>query len=221
MEIRHKCGDVREDGKVFWAYQSTGKEYWADKSKFDLMRANYLEKKNKYRMKNLQKILDKNKKYYQDNREQTLEEKKKDYVINREVFLKRTREYRKANWKKISINHVIYQRNRLETDPLFRLTHNLRSRLSHAFKRQGIEKTQTSFELTGCNREQLRQHLVSQFREGMTLENHGPVWHIDHIRPCASFDLSDKTQAAACFHYSNLQPLFEEENLAKSDSFNL
>ena len=219
--MRYKCGDVREDGKVFWAYQSTGKEYWADKSKFDLMRANYLEKKNKYRINNLQKILDKNKKYYQDNREKTLEEKKKDYVINREVFLKRTREYRKANWKKISINHVIYQRNRLETDPLFRLTHNLRSRLGHAFKRQGIEKTQTSFELTGCNREQLRQHLVSQFRKGMTLENHGQVWHIDHIRPCASFDLSDKAQAAACFHYSNLQPLFAEENLAKSDSFNL
>ena len=60
-----------------------------------------------------------------------------------------------------------------------------------------------------------------QFREGMTLENHGPVWHIDHIRPCASFDLTDKAQAAACFHYSNLQPLFAEENLAKSDSFNL
>jgi hypothetical protein len=206
MEIRHKRGDVRKDGKVFWKYHESGNGYWLDAAKYEDKLV-----KNKTSLK----------KYYQDNREQTLEQKKKDYVINREIFLKRTKIYREANLEKISINYVIYQRNRLKADPLFRLTHNLRRRLSHAFKRQSVEKTETAFELTGCNREQLRNHLVSQFREGMTLENHGQVWHIDHIRPCASFDLSDKAQAAACFHYSNLQPLFAEENLAKSDSFNL
>jgi hypothetical protein len=51
----------------------------------------------------------------------------------------------------------------------------------------------------------------------MTWENYGPVWHVDHIRPCASFDLTDPAQQRECFHFSNLQPLFAAENLAKGD----
>jgi len=52
----------------------------------------------------------------------------------------------------------------------------------------------------------------------MTWENHGE-WHIDHIKPCASFDLSDKKEQIMCFHYTNLQPLWGSDNLSKSDKF--
>lgn len=52
----------------------------------------------------------------------------------------------------------------------------------------------------------------------MTWENHGMRgWHIDHKRPCSSFDLSDPAQQCACFHFSNLQPLWATENLRKGD----
>lgn len=217
--VRYKKGDVREDGKVFWAYQSTGKEYWVNKENFNLNQKNCLAKKNKYRVNNYKKISVKIKKYYQDNRDAALIKRKENYAINRTATLKQVAAYRKLNWKKISAKHTIYQRNRLAVDSLFRLTHRLRSRLSRAFKCQGVEKTKNAFELTGCNREQLRQHFVSKFRQGMTLENHGQVWHIDHIQPCSSFDLSDSNQASTCFHYSNLQPLFAAENLAKASSF--
>jgi hypothetical protein len=54
-----------------------------------------------------------------------------------------------------------------------------------------------------------------RFRPGMTWENYGPVWHVDHIKPCAKFDLTDPDQQRACFHFSNLQPLFADENLRK------
>lgn len=51
----------------------------------------------------------------------------------------------------------------------------------------------------------------------MTWENYGPVWHVDHIRPCASFDLQDPAQQRECFNFKNLQPLFAKENLKKGD----
>lgn len=58
--------------------------------------------------------------------------------------------------------------------------------------------------------------LEQQFTEGMTWENYGE-WHVDHIRPCVSFDLSIPEQQQECFHYTNLQPLWAKDNLQKSD----
>jgi len=69
-------------------------------------------------------------------------------------------------------------------------------------------------ELIGCSAEELVAHLEAQFTEGMTWENYGE-WHVDHVRPCASFDLTDPAQQRQCFHHTNLQPLWAEENLTK------
>ena len=70
--------------------------------------------------------------------------------------------------------------------------------------------------LLGCSIEHARKHLESQFREGMKWDNHGKYgWHIDHIIPCASFDLTDPEQQKKCFNYKNLQPLWWHENLSK------
>jgi hypothetical protein len=68
----------------------------------------------------------------------------------------------------------------------------------------------------GCSYEELKMHLEQQWKEGMTWENYGKHgWHIDHKRPCASFELSDEKQLAICSHYSNLQPLWAHENWSK------
>jgi hypothetical protein len=92
----------------------------------------------------------------------------------------------------------------------------LRSRVVRALK--GGMKSGSITELIGCTIEVCRQHLESQFEDGMSWDNHGE-WHIDHRRPCASFDLVNEEEQIMCFHYTNLQPLWATDNLSKSDDF--
>jgi hypothetical protein len=89
----------------------------------------------------------------------------------------------------------------------------LRSRLIGGIK--GNFKQSTTIELLGCSIEKLKQHLESKFKPGMSWSNYGK-WHIDHIKPCARFDLSKPNEQKKCFHYTNLQPLWAEENLKKN-----
>lgn len=83
-------------------------------------------------------------------------------------------------------------------------------------------KSERVRELLGCTVEEVRVHLEKQFKPGMSWENHSfEGWHIDHIRPIASFDLTDPAQQKLAFHYTNLQPLWGKENLEKSDQWPL
>ena len=97
---------------------------------------------------------------------------------------------------------------------------SLRRRLRGALLVTSTKKTTRTLVLLGCTINEGKAHLERQFADGMTWENHGLYgWHIDHIRPVASFDLTDPAQQAACFHYTNLQPLWAADNLAKSDRY--
>ena len=70
--------------------------------------------------------------------------------------------------------------------------------------------------LLGCSLDFLKQYLEFQFKKGMSWSNYGK-WHIDHIKPCASFDLSKPNEQHKCFNYINLQPLWAIDNLRKKD----
>lgn len=72
--------------------------------------------------------------------------------------------------------------------------------------------------LVGCSPDHLKTHLESQFKPGMTWENYGSAWHVDHIVPLAHFDLTDTIQREAAANWKNLQPLFAVDNLRKNDS---
>jgi len=98
----------------------------------------------------------------------------------------------------------------------FKLLDALRHRLYLTVRR--YKQSPSALQLVGCSIDALRQHLEAQFADGMTWDNYGD-WHIDHIRPCASFDLLDPEQQRECFHYTNLQPLWAADNLSKSDTW--
>lgn len=110
-----------------------------------------------------------------------------------------------------------YIKNRLATDPEFKLLHTLRTRLVSAIKCGS--KVASIKKLLDMEISEFKIYLQGQFLPGMAWENHGPIWHIDHIRPCASFDFNDPEQQRACFHWSNLQPLFAKDNREKGAKY--
>lgn len=112
-----------------------------------------------------------------------------------------------------------WQRNKRRTDPQYNVGNRLRSRIWHAITGGNGKKALKTESLIGCTVAEVRAHIERQFKDGMNWERFmaGEI-HIDHIRPCSSFDLSDPEQQLRCFHYTNLQPLWWRDNLSKSDN---
>ena len=110
-----------------------------------------------------------------------------------------------------------YEANRYKTNPTVRLASCMRARLRNALKR--IPKSATTFKLVGCTALELRSYLEKQFLPGMSWENYGRIWQVDHKKPIAVFDLSSREQQKECFHFSNLQPLWASENASKGGRY--
>ena len=112
-----------------------------------------------------------------------------------------------------------YYRRRIKKDPAFKLSRIMRNRLQTFLKRKGLNKSNKTMELVGCSKDFLREHLEKQFKPGMNWSNHNfRGWHVDHIVPLSKFDCSDPDQLKRACHYSNLQPLWAEENFKKHNS---
>ena len=107
-----------------------------------------------------------------------------------------------------------YDKDRRIRDPQYKLTRNLRSLTYQYLKRKKGEKKDKFIDLIGCNLENLKIHLEKKFLHGMTWDNYGE-WHVDHIIPCAAFNLSIEEEQKRCFHFTNLQPLWAKDNLSK------
>jgi hypothetical protein len=135
------------------------------------------------------------------------------------------------DWSCIATHEIAKKRSRkyqsmmFHTSPKnsnFRIKKTARSRIYNAIKRLSlVEKPRIRYrteKMIGCKIEQLRSHLESQFKKGMTWNNHGSHWHIDHIIPMSHFDLTKESQLLAASHYTNMQPMWAAENFSKSDT---
>lgn len=107
-----------------------------------------------------------------------------------------------------------YKNERRKVDPAFKLERNLRCRVYHALKKDGAYKADKTMKLVGCTPNFLKGYLEAKFTDEMSWDNYG-VWHVDHILPCSSFDLTKEEEQKKCFHYKNLQPLWGADNLEK------
>ncbi len=166
-----------------------------------------------------------NRKYRQEHKEQFKIYRK----INKEKINKQCRKRYQGNKAAISNRHKLYFKNnkekiykrtnaRRKTDVNYQLRCNLSKRTWEALKNN--KKSDKTIALIGCSVNQLKQHLESQFTKDMTWDNYGMYgWHIDHIKPCAKFDLSKPEEQRKCFHYTNLQPLWAKDNLSKGAKY--
>ena len=174
------------------------------------------EKRKKYvkkwSLKNIDKLKNQRKIWYLKNKEH-----KRQYDLiyknkHKERYKKQNKEYQKNNREKINKFLLKKYHNNFQ----YKLSNILRKRIIKVLK--GYSKSKNTMNLLGCTIEQLWIYLEKSFKPGMTRENHGK-WHVDHIRPCASFDLSKPEEQAKCFHHTNLQALWAHENLSKGAKF--
>lgn len=133
---------------------------------------------------------------------------KKQYEKNRNKKRCKTEQYKSYQSKyQVKVNYKKYH-----TDPLFRLKTNMRNSIKKYVSRKSIP-TQS---IVGCSWEELKQHIESQFSDGMTWDNHSQFgWHIDHKIPLSSAKTDEELYVLN--HYTNLQPLWWRDNLSKSD----
>jgi hypothetical protein len=126
------------------------------------------------------------------------------------------KEYYKEN-REYTINKTAnYIVEKMKTDPLFKLERRLRSRIYTAFLLAGESKQDRTWKYIDCSPIFLKEWIEFQLYDGMTLENYGKIWHIDHVKPCASFDLSKEEDIKECFCWMNLRPLLTSKNFVKS-----
>ena len=201
------------------------KEYqklWREKNK---------EKIKKYNEENSEKMKKVRRDWHNNNPERTKENRKK-YTENYPEKLKDSwGKYREKNKEKMRLKQKEYSKknriklneyavNRRKNNPILKISHNIRGRIRDFLKYQNITKKNKTFEIIGCNPEELKNYLESQFKEGMSWENYGYYgWHIDHIIPLNSAKTENEIYKLC--HFSNLQPLWWNENLSKSNKITL
>lgn len=149
------------------------------------------------------------------NKDKVRKQRKEYRAKNKEKQQLYSRKYIKENYQKKLKYNNLYRKNRRKKDPFYKIQNNLRARIWKVLKRKKNVKSRGTTELLGCSIIEFKKYLESKFQAGMTWGNYGK-WHIDHIKPCASFDLSKSKQQKLCFHYTNLQPLWALDNIRKS-----
>lgn len=137
--------------------------------------------------------------------------KQKNRKPKKPVTVKEPKVPRKKLVSKAEYRRAYYQLKKL--DPIWRAARNLRKRLKKQLDK-GFRNGPT-ISMLGCTIIEFRDYIAKQFDQDMTWDNYGE-WHLDHIKPVCSFDLTDTEQVALINHYSNLRPLWAVDNIAKS-----
>jgi len=208
--LMYQCKACKNKTNIKYQQEDAYKQYKAE-----------YQKTNEYRKRQAEyarrpEVIARAKQWRQENKEIIAEKHKQYRQENKEIIAERNKKWVENNKEHVSQYGKRYKRTRRAVDPAFGIEHTLRNRMRAALN--GRCKADTTKALLGCTYEEACAHIEAQFTEGMSWDKMGIHGiHIDHIRPCASFDLTDPEQQRECFHYTNLQPLWAEDNLRKSD----
>jgi hypothetical protein len=240
---KRKRGEVREDGYRFLGYYKRKRkdgstvvlEKWISPAGYarSLKQIRDWHRKHRaaqsaynkeWRAKNIEKSRAYTKKWAEQNKEKVAAKNKRWAENNPDAVKAKSRKYyhrhpgkikarRDSFYKENKTYFRDYAKRKLATDSNFKLATYMRNRIRSVLT--GRRKTAPSLDLLGCSLPELRLHLEEQFTAKMSWANYGTYWHVDHVRPLASFDLSKPKDQRVAFHWTNLQPLTAVENLRK------
>jgi hypothetical protein len=230
-KLCRKCGQTK-DVELFGADKnsSDGRRYECkqcrsgnEKHVYEVSKGKISARAKKYKDKNRGKVRAAGRKYYHKHKEEALlyrQENAERIRTNARTYRNRIRpraiayfrDYYRRNKKQLIAKQGVYVTGRLKVDINFRILSYLRGRVYRAL--MGYSKAAKTKELLGCSIEELRAHIESKFLKGMTWDNYGQ-WHMDHIIPCCSFNMSIPEEQRRCFHFTNLQPLWAIDNIRK------
>ena len=163
-------------------------------------------------------------KYHSENRDRILEEmrirNKAYYRLNKEKIKAQVLSYQKANGDSRNAYKSKWNSEKAKSDPEFAMLLTMRKFVSRMVQRVTKNRSQRvkTTELLGYTPSDFVSHIQPMFKQGMNWGNHGE-WHVDHIRPLSSFDLSDPEQRRMANSLHNLQPMWASQNMKKSDSW--
>jgi len=156
------------------------------------------------------------KKYYQKNKKRIIKRVKGYIENNKEKHYEWQKKYLEKNRQKRNDWFNEWRKEKYKNDPLYKLTYTIRNYCGDVTRAVKQQKELRSLEYLGCTIEEFKTHIESLWLDGMTWENHGD-WHIDHKIPLDYF-VKNEDDPWEANHYSNLQPLWAEENLRKGNS---
>lgn len=158
------------------------------------------------------------KRYYEKNKNKRLKYFSEWQKENREHLNEYHKEWREKNIERHRENKRNYERTRKAKDPIYKLISNFRTAIYQVLKESNVEKNGHYFDILKYTPEELINHLEKQFKDGMTWDNYGD-WHVDHIRPISVYDIKEigDEEFMNCWSLSNLQPMWGEENIRKSN----
>ena len=191
--------------------QKRNKERFQEKYADPEQRKKILEDSRKSYHKSIDKQHERNRKYRERNAEKEVARCKDDREKNRDKI----KERRKTEEAKATRNK--YQKKKRATDPVWRVSQNIRVNIADAMRRGQVAKKHGSAMDCGLSPKGLWEYICGKLTGNMTQDNYGSVWHIDHIYPVNAADLNDPAQFKAVCHYTNLQPMIGEENTLKKD----
>jgi len=157
-----------------------------------------------------------------ESKPETKERKRKNYDSwynqNKEHRKQYLKEYREKNIEKIREVKRNYEKHRKDTDPIYKLISNFRTAIYQVLKENNVDKNGHYFEVLKYTPEELINHLEKQFTDGMTWDNYGQ-WHVDHVIPISVHDIHEigDDEFMRCWSLSNLQPMWGDENIRKSN----
>lgn len=226
----NRCNYVKEIVKGFWCREC--------KNEYECERRNKVENKNKTNAKSREKYEEKKKQLLLNPVNFNLTDTKTCSICKitktldnffqakckgtvramcKECSCKKRKEYYIENKEKVNKQIVQYQINKMKIDSEYKLLKRTRARISDAFKSQSLLKNGRTIKYLGCTSKFFKDWIEFQLHGIMKFDNYGKIWHLDHVKPCASFDLSKESNVKECFSWKNIRPCLASENYSKKD----